>query len=49
MVRQQASSIPSQGRTATGVKIQKLDGGDRISSVSIVPRYEETETDQGTA
>jgi DNA gyrase subunit A len=42
MVRQQVSDIPSQGRTATGVKLQKLDGGDRISSVSLVPRHEET-------
>jgi DNA gyrase subunit A len=43
MVRQQVSVIPSQGRAATGVKLQKLDGGDRISRVSIVPQYEETD------
>jgi DNA gyrase subunit A len=43
MVRQQVSKIPSQGRTATGVLIQKLDDGDHISSVSIVPEYEESD------
>jgi DNA gyrase subunit A len=43
MVRQQVSNIPSQGRTATGVLIQKLDDGDHISSVSIVPEYEESD------
>ena len=41
MVRQQVSKIPSQGRTATGVLIQKLDDGDHISSVSIVPEYDD--------
>jgi DNA gyrase subunit A len=44
MVRQKVSDIPSQGRTATGVKLQKLDGGDRISSVSLVPRMEVEES-----
>jgi len=43
MVRQKASAIPVQSRTATGVKIQKLDEGDQISSVSIVPTYEESD------
>jgi DNA gyrase subunit A len=42
MVRQKVSEIPAQGRSATGVTIQRLDGGDCISSVSIVPRYDET-------
>lgn len=41
MVRQQVSVIPSQGRAATGVLIQKLDEGDQISSVSVVPEYDE--------
>lgn len=44
MVRQQVSVIPSQGRAATGVLIQKLDEGDHISSVSIVPEYEEIDS-----
>jgi len=43
IVRQQASKIPSYGRHATGVLIQKLDAGDRISSVSIVPQFEESD------
>jgi DNA gyrase subunit A len=43
MVRQQVSNIPSQGRAATGVLIQKLDDGDHISSVSIVPEYDDSD------
>jgi DNA gyrase subunit A len=43
MVRQQVSKIPSQGRAATGVLIQKLDDGDHISSVSIVPEYDDSD------
>lgn len=43
MVRQHVSVIPSQGRSATGVLIQKLDDGDHISSVSIVPEYAEND------
>lgn len=43
MVRQKVIDIPSQGRAATGVMVQKVDvqNGDYISSVSIVPKYEE--------
>jgi len=43
MVRQKVKDIPSQGRAATGVMVQKVDveSGDYISSVSIVPKYEE--------
>lgn len=43
MNRQKVSDIPSQSRTATGVTVQKVDveSGDYISSVSIVPKYEE--------
>jgi len=39
IVRQTASQIPIQGRAATGVTLQKVDveGGDSISSVSVVP------------
>ena len=40
IVRQKVSEIGSQSRTATGVTIQKLDEGDSIASVSIVPRVE---------
>ncbi len=45
MVRQKVSDIHSQGRAATGVMIQKVDveNGDHISSVSLVPKYEEAD------
>jgi DNA gyrase subunit A len=45
MVRQQVADIPSQGRSASGVMIQKVDveNGDHISSVSLLPKYEEAE------
>jgi len=43
MVRQKVSLIPSQGRAATGVLVQRLDEGDHISSVSVVPQFEETD------
>lgn len=45
IVRQKVSAIPSQSRSATGVIVQKVDtkNGDNISSVSIVPTYEETD------
>lgn len=40
MVRQQAKDISCQGRSATGVLVQKVDvrAGDSISTVSIVPK-----------
>jgi len=40
MVRQKVSDISCQGRSATGVLVQKVDvkSGDSISAVSIVPR-----------
>jgi DNA gyrase subunit A len=43
MVRQKVKDIPSQGRAATGVLVQKVDikNGDYISAVSIVPRESE--------
>lgn len=45
MVRQQVSQIPSQGRSATGVMVQKLDAGDRIIGVSIVPQVAENDSE----
>jgi len=38
MVRQKVKDIPSQGRAATGVLVQKLDPDDSIASVSLVPQ-----------
>ena len=43
IVRVRTADIPSQARTATGVLIQRLDPGDKISTVSIVPDYEEVD------
>ena len=37
MVRQRVSQIPSQSRSATGVRVQKLNDSDHISSISLVP------------
>jgi len=41
IVRQKVSAIAKQSRAATGVLVQRLDAGDSISSVSLVPKYEE--------
>lgn len=41
MVRQKVKSIRSLGRAATGGVLQKVDDGDHITSVSLVPKYEE--------
>ena len=43
MVRQRARDIPVQSRSATGVTVQKLDEGDAISSVSLVPKSEDAD------
>ncbi len=42
IVRQAVKDIPCQGRAATGVLVQNVDvdNGDTISSISIVPRYD---------
>ena len=45
IVRQQLSQISVQSRSATGVLLQRLDDGDRITTVSLVPQYEETDSD----
>mmetsp|Transcript_25222 Transcript_25222/g.55070 ORF Transcript_25222/g.55070 Transcript_25222/m.55070 type:complete len:840 (+) Transcript_25222:638-3157(+) len=45
MVRQKVKDISTQSRTATGVLVQRVDveNGDHITSVSLVPTYEETD------
>jgi len=43
IVRQNVSDIACQGRAATGVSVQKVDSGDYICRVSIVPKYEESD------
>lgn len=43
MVRQQVKQIASQSRSATGVVVQKVDDGDQITSVSVVPKNDDIE------
>ena len=38
IVRTNADKISQQSRAATGVRIQKLDNGDKLSEVVLVPR-----------
>jgi len=45
IVRTNADKISQQSRAATGVKLQRLDEGDHLSEVVLVP-HEQTETDQ---
>ena len=47
IVRTGADAIPQQSRAATGVRLQRLDKGDRLSEVVLVPpeAEEEAETD----
>ena len=37
IVRTSADKIPQQSRAATGVRLQRLDAGDRLSEVVLVP------------
>ncbi len=37
IVRTSADQIPQQSRAATGVRVQRLDSGDRLSEVVLVP------------
>ena len=46
IVRMPSDAIPQQSRAATGVRLQRLDSGDRLSEVVLVPpAAEEEETD----
>jgi len=44
IVRMQADAVPQQSRAATGVRLQRLDSGDRLSEVVLVPPAAEEET-----
>ena len=45
--RTSADAIPQQSRAATGVRLQRLDKGDRLSEVVLVPpEAEESESDE---
>ena len=43
IVRTQADAVPQQSRAATGVRLQRLDSGDRLSEVVLVPPAAEEE------
>ncbi len=50
IVRMKADAIPQQSRAATGVRLQKLDAGDRLTEVVLVPpAAEEEELADGAA
>ena len=44
IVRTSADAIPQQSRAATGVRLQRLDKGDRLSEVVLVPPEAEDDT-----
>ncbi|ABO17792.1 DNA gyrase subunit A [Prochlorococcus marinus] len=46
IVRTNADQISQQSRAATGVKLQRLDDGDHLSEVVLVPREQIEEEDQ---
>jgi len=45
IVRLQSEAIPQQSRAATGVRLQKLDSGDRLVEVVLVPPAVEEESE----
>ena len=45
IVRTQADAVPQQSRAATGVRLQKLDAGDRLAEVVLVPPAADDESD----
>ena len=46
IVRTNADKISQQSRAATGVKLQRLDEGDHLSEVVLVPHEQKEETDK---
>jgi len=49
IVRTNADKISQQSRAATGVKLQRLDEGDHLSEVVLVPHEQTEETDQSNS
>jgi DNA gyrase subunit A len=43
IVRLQSDAVPQQSRAATGVRLQRLDSGDRLTEVVLVPPAAEAE------
>ena len=46
IVRTNADKISQQSRAATGVRLQRLDEGDHLSEVVLVPREQIKDSDQ---
>ncbi|MFM7547616.1 MAG: DNA gyrase C-terminal beta-propeller domain-containing protein, partial [Cyanobacteriota bacterium] len=44
IVRTRADAVPQQSRAATGVRLQKLDGGDHLAEVVLVPPASEEDS-----
>ena len=49
IVRTNADKISQQSRAATGVKLQRLDDGDHLSEVVLVPHEQTEETEKLSA
>jgi len=49
IVRLQSEAIPQQSRAATGVRLQRLDKGDRLAEVVLVPPEAESEDEASEA
>jgi DNA gyrase subunit A len=49
IVRTNADKISQQSRAATGVKLQRLDDGDHLSEVVLVPHEQKDETEKLSA
>jgi DNA gyrase subunit A len=45
IVRMQADAIPQQSRAATGVRLQRIDKGDQLTEMVLVPPAADTEAD----
>jgi DNA gyrase subunit A len=49
IVRMRADAVPQQSRAATGVRLQRLDSGDRLAEVVLVPPAPEGEEGEPVA
>jgi DNA gyrase subunit A len=45
IVRMRADAVPQQSRAATGVRLQRIDSGDRLAEVVLVPPAADDEAD----
>jgi DNA gyrase subunit A len=49
IVRMQSNAVPQQSRAATGVRLQRLDAGDRLAEVVLVPPAAAAELEPASA